>query len=470
MPEAPAPKKSSAFPSYVKTARQRSDAFLPEGDLRLGSLDIETLRNTARNTPDLIRKLSKASPDFSASVYTLNRLAITSYTVVARNLDGTINPKATQTAQELCRKFDFAAPAKGFNDFPTIRSASESLLQELFWHGAMCVELVLDSARMPAGFRPISVFGLKFKYDSAKKRRVPYQIVGGDEVSLDFPTVVYTHLDQDLLEPYAESPAQSALQPLQAAQSFLNDIRRVIRRAVQPRVKATVQEEEFRKTVPNHILHDEEKLQEYAEKTILGIKDTLDNLGPEDCLALFSSVQVDYMSRGNESLSDEYETISEIFNGKASSGLKTPGVVLGHANASSQNVASSQSMLFVKNVESLQHKLEELFSRALSVAIRLYGHEATCQLTLTPSSLRPQSELAAYKGMEQSSVLEQLSLGLISDEEASISVTGTLPPEGYTPLAGTMFKNGSLHVENPNSQTSVMDQTLQPDTPDQKKS
>ena len=51
---------------------------------------------------------------------------------------------------------------------------------------------------------------------------------------------------------------------------------------------------------------------------------------------------------------------------------------------------------------------------------------------------------------------EQLSLGQISDVECSLLVTGTLPPDGYKELAGTMFKFGAADTTgNDYSNTSV---------------
>ena len=70
-------------------------------------------------------------------------------------------------------------------------------------------------------------------------------------------------------------------------------------------------------------------------------------------------------------------------------------------------------------------------------------------------------------------VLEQLSLGLISDEEACLRLTGKLPPAGYKPLSGTFFKAGAT---DPNAQSAVdtaaaqgntgaVQQSLNPGTP-----
>ena len=107
-----------------------------------------------------------------------------------------------------------------------------------------------------------------------------------------------------------------------------------------------------------------------------------------------------------------------------------------------------------------------MFSRLLTVAVRLYGVDCVVEFTFNDVDLRPESELEAYKVMKQSRVLQQLSLGLITDEEAAIVLTGSLPPEGSPDLSGTFFMNQPPDlIENPDSQTSTMNKGLEPDTP-----
>ena len=53
--------------------------------------------------------------------------------------------------------------------------------------------------------------------------------------------------------------------------------------------------------------------------------------------------------------------------------------------------------------------------------------------------LRPESELAGFRSQQQARILEQLSLGLITDDEASVALTGKPAPAGMAQLSGTMF-------------------------------
>jgi hypothetical protein len=141
-------------------------------------------------------------------------------------------------------------------------------------------------------------------------------------------------------------------------------------------------------------------------------------------------------------------------------------VVLGHEAVGSSNIAGTQAMLYVKSVQAaVTMKLNELFSRLFTLAVRLYGVDAVVEFKYDSVDLRPESELEAFKAMAQSRVLEQLSLGLIDDTEASLILTGSLPVPGMKALSGTMFKSQKVEVSNPNSNTSALDQNLSGDAP-----
>lgn len=452
--------KAAALPSYLTSVNTSKDSFLPREDLNLAHLDITDMR-TGTSTPAVLRKLAKASPDLSAAIFSALRLALSSsYVALARNLDGTLSPEGTQLVQQLCRRFDLLGSGTGgYNHYPSIRAAGESLGKELLMLGSCAVELLLGTTRLPDAIQPISVQNIKFKYNG--KRKIPYQVVGSDEFSLDFPSFFYVSLDQDLLIPGSDSPVQAAIQPIIAQQTFMNDLRRVAQRAVHPRVKVKIVEEMWRKTLPMEVLNDPEQLAAEAEKLISSVRAQMDALSPEDALIFFDCLTVEYLTAGSTTVSDEWKALSGIINGKISSGAKSSPVILGLESVGSSNIASTQTMLFMKTVESgIILKLNEIFSRMLTLAVRLYGIDSVVEFKFNSTDLRPESELEAFKAMRQSRLLELLSLGLMSDEEASLELTGTLPLQGATPLSGTMFKAAKVEIKNPESNTSALNQDL----------
>ena len=121
------------------------------------------------------------------------------------------------------------------------------------------------------------------------------------------------------------------------------------------------------------------------------------------------------------------------------------------------NAASTESMLYLRTVEGgVQEKINQNFSAQLTTGVRLLGHDCFVIFKYAPPSLRPKDELWSFEALKQSLFLEQLSLGVISDEECSLILTGSLPSGNYTPLSGTGFRaNTAPETGNPYSNTSV---------------
>lgn len=471
LPEIPVPKvpnKQQSLPGY-RTQRAASTSAIRRDDRQLANTNLLSFR-TARTTNEVVRNLVASSPDISSGLSTYLRVGIPEdYTALCRNnVDGSLNPNATQLLHQVIRRFTVVPDYQlGFNVQGSLQSISESLAKELIQYGALAGEVVLDKARLPTQLVPVTTTNIKFYEEDTGVR--PVQDIGGVETDLDMPTFIYISLDQDLLNAYATSYLESAIQPVLADADFTNDLRRVLKRGIHPRVLATIIEEKLRKTLPPEVLNDPDQYAAALNKIQASVESTINGLEPEDALVGFDSIEFGYMEGQSQDLSGLFETIQKLLNAKLATGAKTMPAVLGHGGSS--NAASAETMLYLKHADLVRRKLNEFWSRALTISLRLFGEDVFVEFVYDRLDLRPDSELEAYKAMRQSRVLELLSLGLISDEEACVRLTGQLPPSGYKPLAGTMFKGGAAApVENPESGTSTMNKTLKPGTPASPKS
>lgn len=469
-PEVPKVKSRDLIstPSYLTTAKPSTTATLPVPDRRLLNTDLTSYQNQG-DTRTALRNFVAASPDLSSAVFNYLRVGITrGYTAVAKNLDGTYSPEGTSLLQQLLVRFDVLTDySTGFSGVTSMRSNSEALGKELMLYGACALELVLGKDRLPRRLQPISVTNIKFIPDD--KILKPVQEISGAKVDLDVPTFFYTQLDQDLLQAYSSSPLEPALKPVLSSEDFQNDIRRIVKRVIHPRMSVKIDEEKFLNSLPQAIKASEEKVAAARSNIIGAIESKLNGLNPEDAIVFFNTLDFAVLDHGNTSLSDEYRVLSGIIDGKLATGAKAMPAVLGHGTASA-NIASTETMLFAKSAEgAVQAKLNEIYSRALTLAVRLFGLDVYVEFTYDPVDLRPDSELEAFKQTRQSRVLELLSLGLISDDEASLQLTGSLPPAGYVKLSGTLFK--SAKPTGVNDQTSnggsALNQDQKPDTPTQ---
>lgn len=430
-------KGQGSWPSYLTSTKTNPGSTLPLTDRRLANVDLETFRG-GLDTRTVIRDLANASPDLSAALNAYRRVALTErYTAVARNMDGTFSRDATSLLQQLLTRFDVVGDyTDGFSGITSLRSISESWIGELVLYGSIDGELVLGKDRLPRSIQPISTVQIFFRPDT--KWLKPFQKVGGDEIDLDVPTFFHTSIDQDLLQPYATSMFEAAIQPVIFSAAFMNDLRRVVRRVVHPRLIVKIDEEKFKKNIPASVSSDETKLADYMVAFMSDLETKVNDLKPEDALVYFDSIGVELLNNGNITLDKEWTALMDLANAKLSTGAKTLPSILGHGSGSA-NIASSETLLFMKNCAGVQGKLNEMYSKMLTLALRLFGQDVYVQFAYEPIDLRPDSELEAFKVMKQSRILEQLSLGFLEDDDASIQLTGKLTPAGFTPLSGTGF-------------------------------
>ena len=461
LPIIPTPKvkpKQKTIPGAFRSAKPAESA-LPKTDRRVASTDPVSFRN-GTNTQQVIRDFAQTNPDLSASVSAFLRTGIPdTYTLVAYNMDGTFSREGTQLLQQLSARIDLVHNYDdGFSITPTLQSCSEALAKEGMLYGAMALELVLDDSALPARFAPVAVTTLEFYPDKSSgfKGVRPVQKVGSDEIDLDIPTFFYTALDPLLTDFTPNSPLESAIQPAIFSSQFMSDIRKVVRRVIHPRMNVTVKEDVLRRMAPPEALYDQDELAKFQQRIVEEVAETINSLEPEEALVMLDYIEVDYLNNGNISLNSEYEVLQGMANSKMATGAKTLPSILGHGSGS-QNVASAEALVFMKNANGMvRKKLNELYSRAFTLAVRLFGLDCYAVFEYASIDLRPDSELEAFKATKQNRVLKLLSLGFVSDDEAAIALTGHLTPEGFTPLSGTRFDGGETpEPANPYSGTSV---------------
>lgn len=464
-----APNKAVAIPGY-RTQITPSKSAVQKSTIQSATLDRVTDAKTRSSDYQTLKQLSKNSPELSASISLKLRTAITDrYKIFGRNLDGQVDVAVTQMAHELLRRLTFLGnPDGSYGAQQTIQSLSESLGLDLVQTGAACLEVALDKQRIPASMNVVAVNTLVM-YEEENSFRLA-QKVGGTEISLDLPTIIYTTLDQNPTDAYPTSPLTASIQAILADLDFNNDIRKGLKRAILPRLKATVDSDRLKKLAPPEVLADPDKYAEFQNKVMQDIEDTINGMNPEDALVGLDLIEYSYIDGGHDP-SAIIERVQKVLNAKVVAGSKTMPVTLGFT--SSSNASSAESLLFLKECDAIRRKLNEIYSRALTVAVRLSGLEGYVEFVYDAPDLRPSQELEAYRAMEQSRILQQLSLGLITDEEASIHLTGHLPPPGAPKLSGTMFMSASSVVDagaaaNPASNTSTMNST-QAKTPTQPK-
>jgi hypothetical protein len=332
------------------------------------------------------------------------------------------------------------------------------------------MELVLDKSRMPQRLQPLAISTIEFIQDGKMLR--PQQRIGGTIVDLDIPTFFVTTLDQSLIDIYPESPIAQAVKPVIFSEDFFQDLHRVMKRTAFPRTVVSVDHEKFLKMgLSQEAQMNPELANQELTFLISSLESKLSSLRPEDAVVMLDTIGITTEASKGEGTSGSYQTLREIAESRVASGAKSLGAVLGHSGTGSQNIASTQTMLAVKSADSaIRMKLNEIYSRAFTLAIRLMGYDVEVTFAYEAIDLRPTLELESFKQSRQQRTLELLSLGFLSDEEAAIQLTGAMPPAGFKPLSGTQFLKGAspdaaTDIQNPSNSGSTLNQGLQKDLP-----
>src|SRR5690606_18555008 len=133
-------------------------------------------------------------------------------------------------------------------------------------YGSCAMELVLGKGRLPERLAPVSTTKIKFYQEGLDFK--PVRQIGGEEIDLDFPTFFYVSLDQDLTEPYAASPMESAVQPVRFGQESFDAVRRVVRRAIPPTMVGALDADAVRRSIPADYCGQPDKVKRYIDGVI----------------------------------------------------------------------------------------------------------------------------------------------------------------------------------------------------------
>jgi hypothetical protein len=418
------------------------------------NLDLTAHVRSESTMNQVIKKLVLTSPDLSHAVEVKIKSALSkSYTAIAVNETGRVDPKATEAVNSVLQRLNLGSvDYTRYSPQVDLRAISATLLLDSYRYGAMCLELVLDKTRSPHYLKPVATRLITWMDDTPNT----YPVYKGKDVDipLNYPTIIYSSSTQDPETAYADSPLQTAIQACLWDADFINDLRRAATKNLLQRLKVVINSEKFINTLPVEVKVDPVKQQEYMDSLVTKLEDQLGGLSPEDSLVIFDILEADTIADANRSEDRSISVLQALINGKIAAGAKILPSIVGRGESSS--AASTESLLFLKSIASSQLELNNLLSRALTLAVRLLGHDAFVNFEFEEVNLRPGLELESFKAIKQARVLENLSLGLITDERACILLTGALPPQGYKPLSGTMFKYGAADTSgNDYSNTSV---------------
>ena len=206
-------------------------------------------------------------------------------------------------------------------------------------------------------------------------------------------------------------------------------------------------------------------MQAYMEGVRDDLQRVLTSMEPEDSLVVYDVADVELQQA--KSGKADYTQLMQVLAGMVATSLKSHPSILGLRLQGSQSLSNTESLIFLQVAKASQTAVAAFMSRALTLAVRMFGVDVYVKAEFKPINLRPEDELEAFKVMKQDRILDQLSLGLISDDDACFQLD--LPPRdpGAPRLSGTFFRDSASEnrADEVSPNMDPMGRSMQPDTP-----
>jgi len=439
---------------------------VPKDNTRAANQSIQSFR-VQNDDVAAVRALDLIDGTVSSAIFSFVEIANSSFKVTAYETDThQYSEEGSQMARSVVASLDTLYDySKGYADKRSLTSTLETALQEIITTGALSAELVLDKFRLPERINVVSYDTIEWvsRGDGTKFPR--QQSATGDPIPLDLPNFFVSELHKHANKAYASTMMAPALNSSYHFNEFIEDMRRSVRRQGHGRLDVSLSSEQILAAAPDEIKSDAAKLRTWMTDVQEEVSKELEGLNPEDALVHYDSAEMSLMKGEGEK--SDYVPLMNAMSGQHATSLKTSPSILGLRLSGSQSLSNTESLVFLKVARGIQRPVEEVFSRILTLATRLYGVDAYVKFQFEGINLRPDDELEAFKTMKQDRVFKLLSEGFLTDEEAAHELgTGPRAPNA-PPLSGTGFMRGSSGIDATDASPNADPQgrALQPDTP-----
>lgn len=432
----PNPKGASVTSTFNPSSSQTA---LAEPDFRAHLKDIFTDR-TSQDARQLMTDLLKFDSDASATLHAFLTIANTEPRFYVYDADGVLDREG-QKQFNMLRNAVFGRRdySTGFEFTQSMSSLCENLRYCILWRGAIAAEMLFDKFLVPSDFRIVDASTINW-YEKSPGVFKPEQesSASNQKILLDVPNFFFKYHRQNPTELYPQSPFVSAINTIAARQQVINDLYRIMQKTGYPRVEVVVLEEVLRKNVPADIKQSEAKINLWMSARLQEIAAGVSDMRPDAAYVHFDAIETKIMNQGGPGKSMDVTAITSVLNAQNQAALKTMASIIGRGE-SGVNTATVEARIFSMSAQEINVPIADLFTDAFTLALRNLGYPGFVKCVFDDVELRPKTELEPQLTLRQSRLLQNLSLGTMSDDEFHIMMFNRLRPDSSPELSGTGF-------------------------------
>lgn len=411
------------------------------------TLDLPTYREhlqnlfddrTTKTSKELMLDLLKSDPDASSALSSYLTTADVQPKIVVRDPDGAIDREGykmlNQLLEVLTTRRDYS---KGYEHRKDLRSLAEDLRYMILARGGIAAEAVYSDLLMLNEIRIVDIGQLELQ-EKQPGLYIPWQKVGDKEIKLDIPTFFMDWYRKSPIDAYGGSPFIAAINSMAARQQVINDLYRIMQITGFPRISIKVLESVIADNAPPQLKVNPTEFRKYLRARRNELVAQFSSIRADQPLVHYDSADISILNEKNPSAGLDISQIINVLNAQNQAGLRTMATVLGRGE-SGVNTATVEASLFAKNAGSLNHIIGRLFSAILTQALRLQGSESRVEVVYPSIDLRSELEMEAQIHLKGNRLRQDLSDGIIDDDEYHLAMYGRIRPDHIPEVTGTMF-------------------------------
>lgn len=397
-----------------------------ESNWRTLNLDSKTLSLMAPE--DLLEMLPDLSPEISAGIWNFLRLCNPGWEAKAyRPGSDDIDQRGQAVLDEFLSELPYVY--EGDQTVP-----ADTVINALFiggWlRGGFFAELVLDeNGRMPLNIATPDPASIRFRKIEAESYGQVYQLgqyQNGVFVPLSLPTVRYVPIDPLPGKPYGRALVSPGLFSALFLLSILHDVKRVIMQQGWPRIDISVNFEALAQNAPPTARPGSEEFDTWVAAVMDEVTDVYEDLEPDDAYVHSDVISVNRpVGTVDGSSLSAIDSVITALERMAARSLKMQPLLLGINDSTTETNAIRQWEIQSATVKSMQHLMESLLERLLTIALRVQGIQA--QVEFRFAELRDSEMLrdAQTEALRIRNAQQKYAAGWISQDQASEEITGT---------------------------------------------
>lgn len=424
--------------SYSPTFNPR-DEVLTVPRYREHLEDLFTTRSI-NDSRQLIDNLVNHDPDVSAAVHSYLTIAESApLTISAYTAEGELDREGIKMAERILSNLTTTNDySLGYSPKPSLSEMGTNLRYWILLRGMVAGELVLDKAYMPSEIRMVDPADLEWREAKPGQLRPIQKPTGADvEIDLNVPTFFTSRFHQSPNSAYTYSPFVAAINTVAARQDIINELYRIMQVVGYPRMDIKVLEEIISSNLPPEYQTDPKKKREFIEAEVQKIRATVAGMTARDAFVHSDAVEAQVINDKNPAAGLQIEKVIDVLDNQNQAALKVMPAVVGRS--SSLNTASTEARLFALSCDGLNNAVCGFLSKVLTLAARLGGYPGKITVFTPPVELRPHLELEPQLTMRASRLKQDLSLGMITDDQYHMQMYGRPRPDTAPELSGTGF-------------------------------